>query len=410
MTRRTEFYEVAVKAGFYGIEKSGLSGKKDNVRKYWEDVSIKTSVRASIESLLAAVGRLRIIDLGAGSGEGLELLTNIPPSRPIKSSSPFLLSEDRIEVYEGVDLSPAMVAQGKANYQAKSCVHFMEANLSEGFPRLEEPPFHIYFSSYGSLSHLTVGEMEELSRQVFAHAAHGSILVYDVYGRCSPEWPIFWDRSANEQLPYNMAYLLALQEQDPKTVDWFNVTFWTAQELVQTIQRASLVSGVKVNVLTLKDRSILVGRHMDTCLFKPIRFGVRNQVNRLFDRDYRGETAGLRLDLDYLAGSQGLCEEADRRIGDYYASWSSVTGALDALMQGDDARVRELIESSPDALAEDLKMLAWLYRNADRFPVVDFWASVMGPQVACVLRNLELNLPEGIGCGHGLFCVVEICK
>jgi len=55
-------------------------------------------------------------------------------------------------------------------------------------------------------------------------------------------------------------------------------------------------------------------------------------------------------------------------------------------------------------------MLAWLYRNADRFLVVDFWASVMGPQVACVLRNLEFSLPQGLGCGHGLFCVVEVEK
>jgi hypothetical protein len=34
----------------------------------------------------------------------------------------------------------------------------------------------------------------------------------------------------------------------------------------------------------------------------------------------------------------------------------------------------------------------------------------MGPQVGCVLRNLEFSLPQGIGCGHGLFCVVEIEK
>jgi hypothetical protein len=68
--RRTEFYEVAVKAGFYGLERSGMSGKKDNVRKYWEDVFIKTGIRPALESLLAAAGKLRIIDLGAGSGEG----------------------------------------------------------------------------------------------------------------------------------------------------------------------------------------------------------------------------------------------------------------------------------------------------------------------------------------------------
>jgi SAM-dependent methyltransferase len=408
--RRTEFYETAVKAGFYGVERSGMFGKKDNVRKYWEDVSIKTTVRPALESLLAQTAKLRILDLGAGSGEGLELLTHVPPSEPVESASPFLLTEDRIEVYGGADLSPAMVAQGKENYADRPYVQFVEADLSQGLPLTQEPPFHIYFSSYSSLSHLTVGELEQLSAQIFTHADNGSIVVYDVHGRYSPEWPIHWSRSVEEQLPYNMGYLLPPQEQDPGTVDWFNVTYWTGGELVEAIRRAGAASGTQVKVLTLKDRSILVGRHMDTCFFKPVRLSVRGQVNHLFDRDYRGDTAGLMLSLDYLDDYRSLSREVDLRLREYHLSWSAVIRTLEALRRTDNARVRESIESSPAALAEDLKMLAWLYRNADRFRVLDFWASVMGPQVACVLRNLEQNLPDGLGCGHSLVCLVEICK
>ncbi|MCK9426547.1 MAG: hypothetical protein M0Q21_10955 [Ignavibacteriaceae bacterium] len=63
-----------------------------------------------------------------------------------------------------------------------------------------------------------------------------------------------------------------------------------------------------------------------------------------------------------------------------------------------------------DELKEELQMLQWLEGNSSRFPVVDFWASIMGPQVACVLRNLEFGLPEGLGCGHGLFCTIEVNK
>jgi len=408
--RRTELYETAVKAGFYGLERSGVFGKKDNVRKYWEDVFVKAAIRRPLETLLAMCDRLRIVDLGAGSGEGLELLTHVPPARPVQASNPFLLHEDRIEVYEGLDLSPAMVAQGKENYLDKEYCSFREADLSQGFPLGGEAPFHIYFSSYGSLSHLTAAELEHLSAQVFTHAANGSIMVYDVYGRCSPEWPGYWSRSADEQLPYNMGYLLPPPEQDPRTVEWCNVTFWTGRELVEMVRRAGLACGAQVRVLALKDRSILVGRHMDTAFFRPMSLGVRQQVNHLFDRDSRGDTAGLSLDLSYLDGVRDHAPQAYRRIQDYQALWSVVIRTLEALMRTDDAGVRELIESSPEALAEDLKMLAWLYRNADRFPVVDFWASVMGPQVACVLRNLELNLPDGLGCGHGLLAIVQIGK
>ncbi|MBI5186566.1 MAG: hypothetical protein HZA01_12690 [Nitrospinae bacterium] len=37
---KTEFYEIAVEHGFYCLEKSGLFGKKDNARKYWEEIAL----------------------------------------------------------------------------------------------------------------------------------------------------------------------------------------------------------------------------------------------------------------------------------------------------------------------------------------------------------------------------------
>ena len=351
---------------------------------------------------------MNIVDLGAGSGEGVELLAHIPPSDPLKVRAPFVLDHPQIEVYEGIDISPAMVEQGRANYQDRNYARFLEADLSEGFPLSNEPPFHVYFSSYCSLSHLTALELEHLSTEIFTHAGQGSILVYDVHGRYSPEWPVYWDKNACRQLPYTMAYLLRPEEQNPKTADWFNVTYWTSDELLDMIQRAGAAAGRKVHVLLLKDRSILVGRHMDTCFFKPVRFGVRQQANLLFDRDYRGDTSGLKVDLDYLRAIPDSDGDAAKRIREYHAVWSRVIDTLEALIERDSPRVRQLIESSDEALAEELKMLAWLYRNADRFPVVDFWASVMGPQVACVLRNLEMELPAGLGCGHSLMCIVEV--
>jgi len=406
--RRTEFFEAAVRAGFYGIERGGLFGKKDNVRKYWEDAFIKATVRPAVEKLLTGNDRLRIVDLGAGSGEGLELLAHIPPSEPVRAKAPFVLDKPQIEIYYGLDISPAMVEQGQANYRGRRYARFLEADLSDGFPLQQEAPFHVYFSSYCSLSHLTAFELEHLSAQLFTHASQGSVVVYDLYGRCSPEWPIYWDKNANQQLPYNMAYLRPPEEQDPRTADWFGVTFWTGDELVDVIRRAGTTAGKKVNVLALKDRSILVGRHMDTCFFKPMRFQVRQQVDLLFDRDYRGDTSGLKIDLDYLATACGLDGQGAERIRMYLASWSSVVNILEALTRHDNPRVKQLIESSDETLAEELKMLAWLYRNADRFPVIDFWASIMGPQVACVLRNIEMELPPGLGCGHSLMCIVEV--
>ena len=123
---------------------------------------------------------------------------------------------------------------------------------------------------------------------------------------------------------------------------------------------------------------------------------------------FRGEIVGLKPDMAYLEKNRSDHPETFDRIFNYYRQWSSVIDILDALMQNDNARVKQIIESTEESLSEELRMLTWLYRNADRFPVVDFWASIMGPQVACVLRNLEYNLPQGLGCGHSLLCMVRV--
>ncbi len=404
---KTEFFETAVQHGFYGLDKSNLHGKKDNVRKYWEDTFIKLAMQPFVERLLNQKQKIRIVDLGCGSGEGIELLTHIPPSYTNKN---FLLDLAEIEVYEGVDISPAMVEQGKRNYAGLPQVHFSQADLSQGFPLLAQEPYDIYFSSYCALPHLTPPELEQLLCQMLSHIEHGYI-AFDLYGLYSPEWPGYWDKDSTTPHPYTMAYLLPPTEQIAEKVDWFEVFFWSGSALTALLDKVIKITGKNARIVTLQDRSILIGRHMDTALFKQQRHQLRYQVNRLFDRDYKGETAGLMLNLAYLDEVKASAPVAWERIMDYGKQWQTVIAMLDALEQANNGGIKRLIETTElthDSLADDLKMLAWLYRNMDRFPVVDFWASVLGPQVACVLRNLELALPEGVGCGHALFCVLGV--
>ena len=406
---KTEFYETAVQRGFYGTERSGLYGKKDNVRKYWEDVFIKLSIRPALEHILQQKEKIRVLDLGCGGGEGIELLTHIPPHDPLTTRhKDFLLTKADLELYKGIDISPAMINQGKENYPNYPQIQFLQADLGKGFPCTTDAPYDIYFSSYSSLSHLTYQELQQLTRQIFTHVGERGYMVFDLHGRFSPQWPKYWGASCQRQLPYNMAYLLPPDEQVPENFDWFNLTYWSGEELIQLIESTARATHRTAQILTIQDRSILVGRHMDTCIFKPERHYFRRQVNRLFDLDYRGELNKLDADLDYLNDVKDIHPQAWQRIVEYGRQWQKVVCMVQLLMSSKNAEVKKFIESQTELIAEELKMLAWLYRNAERFPVVDFWASIMGPQVACVLRNLELNLPRGLGCGHGLFCLVEI--
>jgi SAM-dependent methyltransferase len=407
---KTEFFETAVSLGFYGIDRAGMFGKKDHVRKYWEDIFTKLMIRRLIADLLERKNGLRIIDLGCGSGEGFELLTHIPMGLQVEGHEKgFLLTPERIETYVGLDISESMVAQGSKNYSHRSNVRFRQHDLSNGFPLSSEPPFDIYFSSYSSLSHLTKPQLAKMVEQVCSCIDDRAIMIFDMFGRLSPEWPIYWNRTNEEMLEYNMAYLFPPEKRNHEKVEAYQVCFWTADELAGLIRSAAAKKGRKVK-LSIKDRSIFVGRHMDTGIFNGFPQSLRYQVNRLFDHDRRGQIDGLKIDISFLDSYKDIQPKAYARIAEYSRQWNTVITTLEALMKMDDATVAELITPAPPELGDELKMIAWLFRNATRFPSVDFWASVMGPQIACVLRNLEFNLPEGIGCGHGLMCVAEISK
>ncbi|HOD14571.1 MAG TPA: hypothetical protein PK307_04015 [Spirochaetota bacterium] len=406
---KTEFYETAVRLGYYGIERSGLVGKKDNVRKYWEDISIKLCIRPAIEKLLDQKKKLRIVDFGCGGGEGFELLTHIPVNNPVDSfNKEFVLDPADIEIYYGLDLSGSMIEQGLVNYGRNDNVMFEQHDLAKGLPLTIGPSYDIYFSSYASLSHLSFDELATLTEQVMMHMGSTGCIIFDLLGKYSPEWPRYWRGSSGEKKPYNMAYLYPEEERTDDRIETFECSFWSPDELRGLIETAAFNCGRKTGTI-MNDRSIFVGRHMDTGIFNDSSRRYRYQVNRLFDRDFRGVLDELEVDLDYMQPlAADLPQGARERVNNYKKQWNYVIAFIESLQEGNRVLMGNILSHSAPLLAEDLEMISWLYKNAARFPVADFWASIMGPQIACVLRNCEMNYPDAFGCGHGLFCVVEV--
>lgn len=403
---KTEFFETAVKLGYYGEEKGGLFGKKDNARKYWEDVAIKNLLKPLITDLLNNKEKIRITDFGCGSGEGYELITHILSANNI-SKRDFLLNPDQIEFYLGLDISESMINMGNSIYSRNKNMKFIKADLSRDYPFLNENSFDIYLSTYSSPSHLTELELKNLVEKVFSHASGKSYLILDLFGKYSPEWPCYWDKQDKEMLAYNMSWLHLPAILNPKDVEEYYVKFWDSESLIKMLNDVALKLNKKIEIAT-KDRSLFIGRHIDTGYYNAHPQSLRYQVNRLFDMDYEGKLEELKPDFSFLEPYKEKHPKIIGRINDYSNKWNTVIDFCIALMETNNNLVKELIETTNDELAEDLKMLAWLYRNSQRFPVDHFLANIMGPQIACVLRNLESNLPDGLGCGHGLFCIVEI--
>lgn len=405
--KKTEFFETAVQQGFYGQEKSGLYGKKDNVRKYWEDISIKSSLRTKILNLINKKQNLRIVDLGSGCGEGFELISHIPSANKTSTHKDFILDKENIELYLGLDISTAMVELGNEIYKENKNIVFRTADLSKDLSFFDYGPFDIYLSTYSSPSHLTESELTILVSKILEYSEKDTFIVLDLFARYSPEWPCYWNKSESELLPYNMSWLFLPNKPDANKVENYYVTFWSASNLENIIN--SIASDKKRSVkIEFVDRSIFVGRHIDTGIYNNFPQPIRYQVNRLFDRDFRGEPDKLKIDLSFIKEMENQNHEVMKRIYSYAEDWNNTIKYLEALWHQDNSLIKEMIETSREELSEEFKMLVWLERNSSRFPVVDFWASIMGPQIACVLRNLELNLPNGVGCGHGLVCLLEI--
>jgi len=406
---KTEFFETAVQQGFYGIDKGGLTGKKDNVRKYWEDISIKTAIRRPILNLLNHKEKLRVVDLGCGSGEGYELLTHIPPTNKTTIQRDFVLTDANIQLYLGMDISPSMIKQGKANFSGKDQVQFIESNLATDQSSLNNEPFDIYFSSYSSPSHFTDTEIKDLIESIFKSNTDSFVLALDLFGKFSPEWPQYWNQKDLDLLPYNMSWLYPTDTHEETKPENYFVRFWSAAEIRDLIVEAALKTNRQATVKCI-DRSILIGRHMATGFYNQHPQNLRFEVNKLFDRDYRGAVEHLQADISYLDFFKDSHPLEYQRISYYNKLWNTTISFLDALMNKKKILFKKILEQAPDELKEELMMLQWLDGNSSRFPVVDFWASIMGPQVACVLRNLEFGLPDGLGCGHGLFCTIEVKK
>lgn len=402
---KTEFFETAVKLGYYGPDKGGLFGKKDNVRKYWEDFSIKSILKPVILEIINRKEKLRILDLGCGSGEGFELITHISPvERPTKQDS--LLTPEHIELYLGVDISESMINEGKNIYIGKENMKFKTMDISGEYSFLDEEPFDIYLSTYSSPSHLTGVELCNLVENIFKHTTRKSYLLLDLFGKYSPEWPCYWN-SNEEMLQYNMAWLHLPKTITSSEVDSYFVKFWECNSLIELLNNIACKLNKTIKIST-KDRSIFVGRHIDTGFYNENPQPLRYQVNRLFDRDYEGRVADLKADFNFLNSYVEISSPVLQRINLYQEKWNTVIDFCSALIDRKNSLIKKMIENTEDEFSEDLKMLAWLYRNSQRFPVDNFWASIMGPQVACVLRNIELNLPDGLGCGHGIVCLVEM--
>jgi hypothetical protein len=102
------------------------------------------------------------------------------------------------------------------------------------------------------------------------------------------------------------------------SIERFPLRFWTGNEVRELCRSVSVDTSVSVEPLELLDRSIFVGRHVDTAEYGTCLPPVRKLVNRLFEhnvhrlQDGRGSGHGLVAVLRVGSGRPPTPSESPR--------------------------------------------------------------------------------------------------
>ncbi len=406
-------YEAAVASGRYA-RVTGIEGKYDNVRVHWEEQSLGIMLRPHLERLVERRRRegrrLRILDLGCGSGDGFDALMAIKrQGARWQDDAVQLISPERLGDYTGVELNPALLEQAQARYRRVENVSFMEADLREGLPfASDDEAFDVYFASFGTFSHLGEEETIRLLIDIARHANDGAVIVVDWLGRYAYEWTDLWEEDISREhwMDYRISYIYSEEERETHTVDSFPLRLLSREEALRVFERAEEQAGISLTQRSLFDRSLFVGRHMDTAEYNGHAAPLRSAVNRLHEPGCRTDLDTLRFELHLPEGFQ---EPSDvlRRV---HSGWNAVVRfTADVLPRADTGEpLPEIPGNAPDSVRAAMAALRAAIEARDAIEADDPRADWIEPQLGLALRNIELAEQRGVGCGHGLVAVYEV--
>ena len=415
MEYKKEAYDEALGSGQY--EKvTGLSGKYDNVRRLWEDEVVRLFLQPYLTKLVdekKQMGKgLRILDFGCGSGDGYELLMSVKrDDSQAADHANVAVQPSAVELYKGVDLNTGLIAQARSIYGKNSNMTFVESNFNDLDVSSDEP-YDLYTASYGTVSHNNKKQNTQLLAKLAKHARNGSVIVCDWLGRYSYEWQTLWqtDLIKDQWMDYVISYIYPEEERKCRELSVLPLTLLSREEVAGIVDGAMQQSGVRIEMSQLFDRSVLVGRHIDTRDYNPHALPLRERVNSLFEPNVRTDLNSLLIDYvpsDGFAAANGFYSL-------FHSSWNSLVGQVITLLQEHDNGKSDVPlrigDDAPLALRSAMVGMHELVSSAKWEGMGDVRANIIEPSLGYALRGLEMGTQQGIGCGHGLVAILEVKK
>jgi SAM-dependent methyltransferase len=421
--RQMQAYSEAVKTGLYA-KSSGLVGKYDNVRRFWEDEVTRQGLyphlRALVERVRAAGRGLRIIDLGCGSADGYELLAGIRKhDATLHQQDVALLRDGVIAAYKGVDLNADLLDQARGLYGSNETMRFEQADFTRGLPLSSgEPACDLYFMSYGATSHHNDDEtLVSLLAEIADRTERRCLVVCDWLGRYSYEWQSLWTRDVSDRrnMDYVVSYIYDKQEREAKRDELQHLTLrlMSRGEAEAIVAEAGRRAHASITPLSFFDRSALTGRHMDTSDYNRHARPIRQAVNSLLEPHQRTPLDSV---LFEYAPKPGFDEQNGyfEQLGACWNTLIEYVGHLLCLYDEHAKTYRSEPPPVPDtcepALARAMARMQAVVARAGMLDASLARENLIEPQLAGALRALVASLQCGQGCAHGLVGVLEISK
>lgn len=413
-------YTQAAGTGKYD-KSTGLFGKYDNVRRFWEDqvtwYFIRQPLNELVEDKRRRLERLRILDIGCGSGDGYDLITGVTTKDPgLYDHITSAITPDMLREYVGMDINDELLKQAEEYYGGDPKINFVQGDLSAGLPEVitEDGPFDIYSTTYGTLSHFGEEQTVDIVADVCKHAPERAIFIGDWLGRYSYEWQDLWHHPVDEEyfMDYRITYIYPEEERDSVEVESFPLRLMTQQEIMRIIKAASEKSGIEIRPLTFFDRSILIGRHMDTGDYNANCPKLRAPINSLFEGYERTDLESLLIDHVPRRGFDGQ----NKFFDDFFMACNALVKFTIELLSAYDSSEKELTsvppiyEHYPEQLKKAMDGMKRIVESMGWCKWGDVRANVIEPQLGYTLRQLEMKMQPGTGFGHSLVGVFEIRK
>jgi len=412
-------YSEAVNSGQYKKE-LGLIKKYDNVRVYWEDETTRIFLRPYIENLVMEkeerLERLKVLDLGCGSGDGFELLKGVRRrDNDLTTQEIHAIGHEDLGLYLGLDNNPELTEQARQIYGDNPKLHFLEGDFSELTRVLDGcEGFDLFFSSYGTMSHCSDDQFVDLMLQVMEASGDHAIVVCDWLGRYVYAWQDIWEGNCAQSqfIDYRISYIYPDDIRGTLELESFALRVMSPKEVVRLVERLNETGTKKVQLLRLADKSIFVSRHMDTGDYNKRCQPIRRRVNSLHEDFMRTPLEDLIIDYYPRSGFPQINAHLEK----LQMCWNTLVRYTIYLLENYDRKTeafreeRQTSDSYPKALVKGMEEMKKVIQGTGWIQTGDARANMIEPHLGYCLRQLEIEMQQGLGVGHGLVAILEITE